>query len=60
MNMALIEFTGNKQVLIGRITMTRAGYSGGQPSKREGRGVHLATTGLFFPAGGGLWEAEKQ
>lgn len=36
LNMALIEFTGNKQVLIGRMTMTTAGYSGGHPQKRGG------------------------
>lgn len=39
--------------------MTTASYSGGHPPKGRG-GLLLATTGLFFPAGGGLWEAEKQ
>lgn len=50
MNMALIEFTGDKRVLIGRITMTTASYS--TTSLQKGEGL-LRTAGLFFPAGGG-------
>lgn len=51
MNMALIEFTGDKQVLIGRITMTAAKYSEASLQKEGGL---LSVAGLFFPAGGGL------
>lgn len=57
MNMALIEFTGDKRVLIGRITMTAANYS--EASLQKGEGL-LPTTGLFFPAGGGQWGAEER
>jgi len=59
MNMALIEFTEDKRVLIGRITMAAANYSG--TGLQKGGGL-LPSAGLFFPAGEwvGGWEGRSK